>query len=87
MTIFVEFLNIVHENDFLNKILKIIWSHHHIFPHYHNFVIHHFKIIFKFEILIFGQQMRMEINHFEFIYLSIMDEFHPMIYSFNPNHK
>jgi hypothetical protein len=42
---------------------------------------------FKFEILIFGQQMKMDINHFEFIYLPIMDEFDPMIYLFNPNHK
>jgi hypothetical protein len=38
---------------------------------------------FKFEILIFGQQM--DINDFE--YIPIMDEFHPMIYLFNPNHK
>ncbi len=42
---------------------------------------------FKFEILIFGQKMRMDIKYFEFIYLLIMDEFHPMIYLFNPNHK
>jgi hypothetical protein len=41
---------------------------------------------FKFEILIFGQQMRMDINNFEFIYLPTMDEFHPMIYLFNSNH-
>jgi hypothetical protein len=40
---------------------------------------------FSFEILTFGQQMKMDINNFEFIYLSIMDEFHPMIYLFNPN--
>ncbi len=42
---------------------------------------------FKFEILILGQQMRMDINNFEFIYFWIMDEFHPMIYLFNLNHK
>jgi len=42
---------------------------------------------FKFEILIFGQQMNMDINNFEFVYLSIMDDFHSMIYLFNPNHK
>jgi len=30
---------------------------------------------FKFEILIFGQQMKMDINNFEFIYLPIMDDF------------
>jgi hypothetical protein len=42
---------------------------------------------FKFEIIILGQQMGMDINNFEFIYLPIMDEFHPMIYLFNPNHK
>jgi hypothetical protein len=42
---------------------------------------------FKFEILILGQQMGMDINNFEFIYVPIMDEFHPMIYLFNPNHK
>jgi hypothetical protein len=41
---------------------------------------------FKFEILILRQKMKMDINNFEFIYFSIMDEFHPMIYLFNPNH-
>jgi hypothetical protein len=29
----------------------------------------------------------MDINKLEFINLPIMDEFHPMIYLFNPNHK
>jgi hypothetical protein len=42
---------------------------------------------FKFEILIFGQQMKMDINNVEFIYFPITSEFHPMIYLFNPNHK
>jgi hypothetical protein len=42
---------------------------------------------FKFEILKLGQQMTMDINNFEFIYLPIMDEFHSMISLFNPNHK
>jgi len=42
---------------------------------------------FKFEILIFGQQMRMDVNNFEFIYLLMMDEFHSMFYLFNQNHK
>jgi hypothetical protein len=42
---------------------------------------------FKFEVLIRRQQMGMDINNFELIYLPIMDEFHPMIYLFNPNHK
>jgi len=42
---------------------------------------------FKFEILLLGQQMNMDINNFELIYLLIMDEFHPMIYVFNSNHK
>jgi hypothetical protein len=41
----------------------------------------------KFGILIFEQQMRMDINNFEYIYFPIMDEFHPMVYLFNPNHK
>ncbi len=31
--------------------------------------------------------MKMDMNNFEFIYLPIMDEFHPMIYLINPNHK
>jgi hypothetical protein len=31
--------------------------------------------------------MKMDINKFEFIYLPIMHEFHPMIYLFNPNHE
>jgi hypothetical protein len=44
-------------------------------------------MIFMFGILIFGEQMKKDINHFEFIYHPIMDEFHPMIYLFNPNHK
>jgi len=35
---------------------------------------------FKFKISILGQQMKMDINNFEFIYLSIMDAFHLMIY-------
>jgi hypothetical protein len=42
---------------------------------------------FKIEILIFEKQMMMDINNFEFIYLLIMDEFHPMIYLFISNHK
>jgi hypothetical protein len=42
---------------------------------------------FKFEILKFGKQMGMDINNFEFIYFMIMDEFHPIIYLINPNHK
>jgi hypothetical protein len=42
---------------------------------------------FKFEILMFGQEMRMDKKYFEFIFLPITDEFHPMIYLFNPNHK
>jgi hypothetical protein len=29
----------------------------------------------------------MDINNFDFISLPIVDEFHPMIYLFNPNHK
>jgi len=41
----------------------------------------------KFEILIFGQQMKMDMNNFEFIYLPIMDEFRPMIDLFYPNDK
>jgi len=42
---------------------------------------------FNFDILIFGQQMKMDINNFESIYFLIMDEYNPMIYLFNPNHK
>jgi hypothetical protein len=42
---------------------------------------------FKFEILVLGQQMKMDKNNFEFIYFPIMDEFHPMICLFNSNHK
>jgi len=41
---------------------------------------------FKFEILIFGQQMKMDINNYLFIYLPIMDEFHSIIYLFYPIH-
>ncbi len=42
---------------------------------------------FKFEMSIFGEQMKMDINYFKFIYLIIMDEFHSMIYLFNPIHN
>jgi hypothetical protein len=42
---------------------------------------------FKFEILIFEQQMKMDTNKLNFIYLPTMDEFHPMVYLFNPTHK
>ncbi len=31
--------------------------------------------------------MKMDINDFESIYFLIMDEFHPIIYNFDPNHK
>jgi len=31
--------------------------------------------------------MMMDINNFEFIYIPIMGEFHPMVFLFNPNHK
>jgi hypothetical protein len=41
----------------------------------------------KFEIFILRQQMKIEINNFEFIYFLTMDEFHPMIYLFIPSHK
>jgi hypothetical protein len=61
------------------------WSHHHIFPYSH--IIHHYYMTFKFEILILGQQMKMDINKFLFIYFPIMDELHQMIYLFNPIHK
>ncbi len=33
------------------------------------------------------KKMKMDINNFEFICLPTMDEFHPMIYLFNSNHK
>jgi hypothetical protein len=39
---------------------------------------------FKFEISILGQQMKMDINYFLFIYFPIMDEFHPMINEIHP---
>jgi len=35
---------------------------------------------FKFEISILGQQMKININTFKFIYLPIIDEFHLIIY-------
>jgi hypothetical protein len=40
----------------------------------------------KLKILIF-ETTNEDINNFEFIYLLIMDEFHPMIHLFNPNDK
>jgi hypothetical protein len=42
---------------------------------------------FKFEILILGQQMKIDINNLKFIYFTIMDEFHPMIYLFISIHR
>jgi hypothetical protein len=42
---------------------------------------------FKLEILKLGQEMTMDINNSDFICLPIMDEYHPMIYLFNPNHE
>jgi hypothetical protein len=80
-------LNIVHENDFLNKILKIILVPSSYFPLLSQF--HYPSLLndIQVEILIFGQKMRTYINKFKFIYVSIMDEFHPMNYLFNLNHK
>jgi hypothetical protein len=37
-------------------------------------------MVFRFAISILGQQIGMHINQFEFIFLSIMDEFHPINY-------
>jgi hypothetical protein len=42
MIMFIKLLNIVDENDFLNKIFKIILAHYHIFFHYHNFISNHY---------------------------------------------
>jgi hypothetical protein len=42
---------------------------------------------FKFEISILEQEMKMDINNFEFIYFLTMDEFHPIIYLYNSNYK
>jgi hypothetical protein len=53
---------------FKTKIKKLFWSHHHIIAYYHNFIIHHYYMTFKFEILIFEQQMKMDVNYL-FIYL------------------
>jgi hypothetical protein len=87
MTIFFELLNIVHENDFLNKFFKIILVPSSYFPLLSQF--HYLSSLndIQVNILIFGQQIRMYIYKFEFIYLPIMDEFHPMNYLFNLNHK
>jgi hypothetical protein len=56
-------------------------------PHITISLFHHYLMVFRFAITIFGKQIGMHINQFEFIFLSIMDEFHPIIYLFNPNHK
>jgi len=87
ITVFLELFNIVHENDFLNKILKIILVSSSYFPLLSQF--HYSSLLndIQVEILIFGQQMRMYINELELIYFPIMDEFHPMNYLFNLNHK
>ncbi len=43
MIILLELLNIVHENDFLNKFFSIILVPSSYFPYYHNnFIIHHY---------------------------------------------
>jgi hypothetical protein len=87
MIIFPKLLNIVHENNFLNKFLKIILVPPSFPPLLLQF--HYPSLLndIQVEILIFGQQMRMEINKIKYIYIPIMDEFHQMIYLFNPNHK
>jgi hypothetical protein len=40
INLFYKNLNIIDENDFSDKILKLLWSHHHILPYKHNF--HHY---------------------------------------------
>jgi hypothetical protein len=64
MIIFFELLNIVPENNFLNKIFKIILVPPSYFPLLLQF--HYPSLLndIQVEILIFGQQMKMEINHF-----------------------
>jgi hypothetical protein len=42
-------------------------------------------MVFTFAVSILGQQIGMHVNQFEFNFLSIMDEFHPIIYLFDPN--
>jgi hypothetical protein len=71
--IFLELLNIVHENNFLNNFFKIILVPPSFFPLLLNF--HYPSLLndIQVEILIFGQQMRMEIKYFKFIYIPIMD--------------
>jgi hypothetical protein len=87
MTIFLELFNIVHENDFLNKILEIILVPSSYFPLLSQ--CHYPSLVNDIQVwnLIFEQQMKMNINNFEIIYFPIMDEFHLMIYLFHPNHK
>ncbi len=64
MIIFLELLNIVHENNFLNKHFKIILVLPSFFPLILQF--HYPSLLndIQVEILIFGQQMRMEIINF-----------------------
>jgi hypothetical protein len=86
MIIFLELLNIYHENNFLKKNLKIILIPPSYFPLLLKF---HYPSLLndvQGKIFIFGQQLRMEINNSKFIYIPIMDDFHPMIYLFDPNH-
>jgi len=78
-----ELFNFVHENDFINKNFENPFGPIIIFSPTTTISL---SLIFKFEILIFEQQMKMDINNFEFIYFPIMDEFHQMIYLFNQNH-
>jgi hypothetical protein len=79
--------NIIYENDFLNKNSKMILVPSSYFPLLSQF--HYSSLLndIQVEILIFGQQMRMYINELELIYFPVMDEFHPMNYLFNLNHK
>jgi hypothetical protein len=85
MTIFFELFNSIHK--FLNKVLEIILVSSLYFPLLSQF--HYPSLLndIQVEILMLGRQTKMDINKFEFIYLSIMDEFHPIIYLFNPNLK
>jgi hypothetical protein len=85
MITFLKLLNIVHENNLLKTIFKIILVPPSYFPLLLQF--HYASLLndIQVEILIFRQQRRMEIN--SFIYIPIIDEFHLMIYLFNQNRK
>jgi hypothetical protein len=75
--------NIVDENDFLNKILNINLVPLSYFP----LESHYPSLLNDMQVWNINTWTINEDGYKSFIYLPIMDGFHPMIYLFNSTHK